>query len=99
MDVETSEGKRPELTEEPARTGPRSQLPVPLTTAKPARSRRSWQLVFAVALALLAAAGIGADWWLHRPLGLPPGFASGNGRLEADEIDIATKFADRKSVV
>jgi HlyD family secretion protein len=95
MDVETSEGKRPELTEEPARTGPRSQLPVPLTTAKPARSRRSWQLVFAVALALLAAAGIGADWWLHRPLGLPPGFASGNGRLEADEIDIATKFAGR----
>ena len=27
--------------------------------------------------------------------GLPPGIASGNGRLEADEIDIDTKFAGR----
>jgi HlyD family secretion protein len=94
MDVETSEGKRPELTEEPARAGSRSQLPVPLAAAKPAR-RRSRQLAFAVALALLGAAGIGADWWLQRPPGLPPGFASVNGRLEADEIDIATKFAGR----
>jgi HlyD family secretion protein len=32
---------------------------------------------------------------LHPRAGLPPGIASGNGRLEADEIDIDTKFAGR----
>jgi HlyD family secretion protein len=34
-------------------------------------------------------------WWLQsRPI-LPSGVASGNGRLEADEVDIDTKFAGR----
>ena len=34
-------------------------------------------------------------WWqrLHPPL--PPGIAFGNGRLEADEINIDTKYAGR----
>ena len=32
---------------------------------------------------------------MHRPVPLPPGIAFGNGRLEADPIDIATKFAGR----
>ena len=40
-------------------------------------------------------AGGGAYWWLHRPLPLPAGIAYGNGRIEADPIDIATKFAGR----
>ncbi|OYV41698.1 MAG: secretion protein HylD [Rhodospirillales bacterium 20-64-7] len=39
--------------------------------------------------------GGGAYWWLHRGPALPPGIAFTNGRLEADEIDIATKFAGR----
>jgi HlyD family secretion protein len=44
---------------------------------------------------LLAIAGTGYWWWLRsRPL-LPPGFAWGNGRLEADQADIDTKFAGR----
>ena len=33
----------------------------------------------------------------QRPAGLPPGFASGNGRLEATEVDVATKIAGRLS--
>ncbi|MDP4003312.1 HlyD family efflux transporter periplasmic adaptor subunit [Methylobacterium sp. NEAU K] len=46
-------------------------------------------------MALLALAGGGYGWWrAHRPL-LPPGFASGNGRLEAGVVDIDTKFAGR----
>jgi HlyD family secretion protein len=50
----------------------------------------------ALMVALLLAAGLGAGyWWFHRAPELPPGFASGNGRLEADEIDIDTKFAGR----
>lgn len=51
-------------------------------------------LVFWVlALALLA----GGAYYIyqHRPAGLPAGFASGNGRLEATEVDVATKIAGR----
>jgi HlyD family secretion protein len=52
-------------------------------------------LWLAAALVLLILAGGGYGWWkAHRPL-LPPGFASGNGRLEANVIDIDTKFAGR----
>jgi HlyD family secretion protein len=40
-------------------------------------------------------AGIGWFWWQYHEPRLPPGIASGNGRLEADEIDIDTKFAGR----
>jgi HlyD family secretion protein len=39
-------------------------------------------------------AGIGTYWRTHRQP-LSPGIAYGNGRLEADPIDIATKFAGR----
>lgn len=44
-------------------------------------------------LALLA----GGSYYLyqHRPAGLPVGFASGNGRFEATEVDVATKIAGR----
>ena len=44
-------------------------------------------------------AGIGTYWWTHRQPPLPPGIAFGNGRLAADPIDIATKFAGRISVL
>ncbi|MFO1080494.1 MAG: HlyD family efflux transporter periplasmic adaptor subunit [Reyranellaceae bacterium] len=44
---------------------------------------------------LAAGAGGGAWWWLHRVPPLPLGIALGNGRLEADPIDIATKFPGR----
>jgi len=53
------------------------------------RRRAPWLLVL-----LVAAVGAGY-WWLHPRPTLPPGFASGNGRLEADEIDIDTKYAGR----
>src|SRR5271166_133057 len=46
---------------------------------------------------LLVAAGIIAFvlWELLRPKGLPEGFASGNGRIEATEIDVDAKIAER----
>jgi HlyD family secretion protein len=47
-------------------------------------------------LLILLIGGLGGGyWWLHRPAGLPAGIAWSNGRLEADEIDIDTKFAGR----
>ncbi|PZW46833.1 HlyD family secretion protein [Humitalea rosea] len=49
-----------------------------------------------VVLLVLAAAGGGYLLWRsYQPEGLPAGFASGNGRIEAVEIDIAAKSAGR----
>jgi HlyD family secretion protein len=58
-----------------------------------ARRRRLWLLSGALVLAALCASAYGY-WWLYHPR-LPPGFASGNGRVEATEYDIATKRAGR----
>lgn len=44
---------------------------------------------------ILAGIGLAATWWVFRPGGLPPGIAAGNGRIEATEIDIATKAPGR----
>jgi HlyD family secretion protein len=66
---------------------------VPVETPQ-VRKRSRWRLV-AVALAVLGAAGGGYYWWHMRPAGLPAGIVSGNGRIEAQEIDIDTKFPER----
>ena len=59
-------------------------------------ANRRWWLRAALALLLLAGgAGGGYYWWHRLHPALPPGIAYGNGRLEADEIDIDTKFAGR----
>ena len=66
---------------------------LPATIRRP--SRRRW-IRIALALAILAGGAGGAYYWwqrLHPPL--PPGIAFGNGRLEADEINIDTKYAGR----
>ena len=71
-----------------------STLPVAPKPSSPARAKWRWRIV--ALLALVAAAGGGATYWQHvRQSALPPGIASGNGRIEADEIDIDTKFAGR----
>jgi HlyD family secretion protein len=61
-------------------------------------TKRRW--LRSVILGIIAlGAGIGTYWWTHRQPPLPPGIAFGNGRLAADPIDIATKFAGRISAV
>ncbi|MBN9509670.1 MAG: efflux RND transporter periplasmic adaptor subunit [Alphaproteobacteria bacterium] len=68
---------------------------VPAPPAAPPPRRGRWR---AALLLLLAASlgGAGAAYWLtHRAPPLPAGIAWSNGRLEADELDIATKFAGR----
>jgi len=47
--------------------------------------------------ALVAAVGVIGflAWLLLKPKGLPEGFASGNGRIEATEIDVDAKIAER----
>lgn len=57
-----------------------------------ARLRRSWLALAIIAVAIAASY---FAWRGLRPAGLPTGIASGNGRVEAVEIDIATRVAGR----
>src|SRR5690348_15171584 len=72
-------------------------LPVVVPPTPHYPRRQSWLRLSL--LVVLVAAGIsgGFYWHIHSAPALPPGFASGNGRLEADTIDIETKFAGRIS--
>lgn len=56
------------------------------------KSGRRW--LVAGLVAVLAAGGYYAWLWL-KPQPLPEGFASGNGRIEATEIDVAAKIPGR----
>ncbi len=62
-----------------------------------ARARNVRRLRFSIGLfaILFAAGGAGFYWWKHSQSQLPAGISWGNGRLEADEIDIDTKFPGR----
>ena len=71
------------------------QLPAVVPPMPNGPAPRRWFRRAVLPLALLTAAAAAGYWWLHSGSGLPPGIAWGNGRLEADEIDIDTKFAGR----
>jgi HlyD family secretion protein len=75
---------------------PVSDAHLPATiAAQHVRGRRHWvPTALALGMLFLGTAG-GAYWWMHRQPSLPPGIAYGNGRIEADPIDIDTKFAGR----
>jgi HlyD family secretion protein len=71
-----------------------ANLPAVVKAAAPEpRRRRSWQPLLLLLLILVGGGSI--YWWRHGQTGLPDGFAWSNGRLEADEVDIDTKFAGR----
>ncbi|MBS0580182.1 MAG: HlyD family efflux transporter periplasmic adaptor subunit [Proteobacteria bacterium] len=52
-----------------------------------------------ICVALAAAVAVGVGWWMLSKPKLPPGFAGGNGRLEAQPIDVAAKYAGRLKTV
>lgn len=68
-------------------------LPVPLPV--PPRKRFRWRRALLVLALIAGGAGGGFYWWQRSQAWLPAGIVSGNGRIEADEIDIDTKFAGR----
>ena len=66
---------------------------------KPARRRRPpvWLLVVAC---IVAVGGAGAwYWWQQKLNALPPYIAQANGRLEAEQVEIATKYQGRIAAV
>jgi HlyD family secretion protein len=73
----------------PAAPGVSTVAPV-ITTPK---KWKKW-LIPAVVVVVLMVAGVVA-WTLLRPQGPGAGFVSGNGRIEATEIDVATKLPGR----
>lgn len=61
------------------------------------RPKKKKRLGWLVVLACIVAAG-GAGgwyWWQQQLHALPPGIAKANGRLEAEQVQIATKYAGR----
>jgi HlyD family secretion protein len=54
---------------------------------------KTWLL--RIGIVAIAAGGAFLAWEFFKPEGLPAGFASSNGRIEATEIDVAAKIAGR----
>jgi len=73
---------------------PNAQLPA-IVSRRAGDTRRRWMRALMLVIVVTFGAAGGTYWWLHRPPPLPPGIAYGNGRIEADPIDIASKFAGR----
>ena len=96
--VKPQGGPQPSSGDSPASPAPvaasGAQLPVP-TGDRLVPRRRRWTALILAVLLIGGAAGGGAYWWLHNRDALPPGFVMSNGRIEADDIDIDTKFAGR----
>lgn len=82
----------------PSASNPPATIPQPLLPLiKPAvrtRSRR-WLPVAGLLAVILGAGGGGWYWWKSQQVTLPAGIASGNGRVESDEIDITPKYPGR----
>jgi HlyD family secretion protein len=80
------------------RSKPQSASPIGKGAPPPKRAKRSNGLVFLLIGVAVVAAGVVA-WMVLRKPGLPAGFAGGNGRLEATQIYISTKYPGRVAEV
>ena len=55
--------------------------------------------VIVISVVVLAAVGGGLAWWMLSKPKLPPGFAGGNGRLEAQALNVSAKYPGRLKTV
>jgi HlyD family secretion protein len=72
-----------------------AKLPVPLPPSPSPRIRRWRRTLILLALLVICGAGAGVYLLKFSQPALPPGIVFGNGRLEADQINIDTKYAGR----
>jgi HlyD family secretion protein len=56
---------------------------------------RGFRTILVLLVLTTGAAGSGYYWWLEQRNRLPEDIASGNGRIEAEEVRVATKYAGR----
>ncbi len=99
-----------DLQERPQQRGPEAGplasaiAPAPATQAHLPAARPVWRrkldrrriVQIAAVLIFAGLAGLaGIYWWKQSQAQLPPGILASNGRIEADAIDIDTKFAGR----
>jgi HlyD family secretion protein len=68
---------------------------VPLPNSNVVSIRKRWRRIVVALVVIAGGAGATIYWWQHSQSQLPLGIVWGNGRIEADEIDIDTKFAGR----
>ena len=73
-------------------------LPAVIPESPPPRGAR-WRRILLAAIVIAVGAAGGTYWFTHNGPALPSGIAWSNGRLEADEIDIDTKFAGRIAAI
>ena len=67
---------------------------------KKAPGKRKWLNALLIVLGIAAAGGAGGwYWWQQQLNALPEGIAKANGRLEAEQVEIATKYPGRIAVV
>jgi HlyD family secretion protein len=57
------------------------------------KNQLKWVIIFLIIASI--AAGFGWQWWEKQQSALPEGIAFGNGRIEANEVDISVKYAGR----
>ncbi len=88
-------GAEQEVTRPPDVSRVPARRETSLLTVIPKR-RSTWRFRVLVALALvIGGGGAGYYWWQRLHPALPPGIVFGNGRLEAEQINIDTKYAAR----
>ncbi|MDR3530110.1 MAG: HlyD family efflux transporter periplasmic adaptor subunit [Rhodopila sp.] len=77
-----------------------SETPKPPTEPQRRPQKRKGWTFLAVLLCILALGGAGGwYWWQQQLNALPPYIAEANGRLEAEQAEISTKFPGRIAVV
>jgi HlyD family secretion protein len=94
----TESSAKPTPSVRPSEAEQAQKAPPPVKQA-PRRKRRVLIPLAITAIVVAGAAAGGWYWWQEQLHALPPGIAKANGRLEAEQVGIATKYPGRIALV